>query len=344
MHRSPLHTSTPGKPHELKLMESERIRQSSRSPGSVDSGIGLDSPDRALSPVSSITSSTPSRSGTPHQALESPAGSPRWMTSVQTWILAEIQKREQGHLDKNRVGGISVDPEYRDVIALKGEYWQQEQKKKTPKVRLFRSVPVSSPLETVFSDDMVDHAKMLKKAVTQTRIITTVFEVDGGGLSYLIKDLGEEMDIWFTNQGVLVVCMELVWSVPGSKRDANSEILMKDGVLRALRGNNRKVLDLNFAEKKDSDPVILPDSTTEEVSGKEKIMGTYQGIYRRYYGGLISYGHKETSIEHKAYWELNRKDLQAEPEKFLMGNGRSATELKKVCLVAVNLVTIKFRK
>ncbi len=354
-------TKRPTRPDDLKIVENGNGRVQNR-PDSVDSGIGLETPDRALSPVSSIGSSTPSRGPTPTHG---------WVNSVHVWILvclqyitlclrrlsqilllllqAEVNKKslKEGKEElsdsetiEEALKGLSVNPTHQDVITLKNGYLPSRNKA-VPRTRLFRAVPAVPPLA---EDEGVDSVQLLCGSVSETRIITTVFEITGAGIGPLLTDLDEEMHRWFHNQGILVVCTEVVWSVPEKRRDSTVEMRMKDGLLRALRGNNRRVLDLNFGEKKNEDPIILPQSVTEEVSGREGILGTYQGIYRRYYGGLLSFGHKETSIQHRAYWELNKSQLRPNPQNFLMGNGRKVSELTKTSLVAINLVTIKLRK
>lgn len=252
-------------------------------------------------------------------------------------LQAELNKRTATDLKSekdsyNRV--TSIVPKYRSQST--SPVFSSEELK----AQLCWSMPAANSLSDSGVLGDVETSELLMGSVAETRIITTVFEVLGAGLGPLIEDVESELRMWFEEQGLLVVCTELIWSVPSGRRDPSAEIKMKSNLLRSLRGNNRRVLDLKFASPSQY-PLCLPDSTTEEVSGREGTHGSYHGIYRRYYAGLTPLRHRETTEVHAGYWMFDKTTLRPNPEHFLLGTNRKAQELSKTCLVALNVIVLK---
>ena len=88
--------------------------------------------------------------------------------------------------------------------------------------------------------------------------------------------------MWILNErGVLAIACELTWSYPQNKRQKHKEIELKDHLLKALRRNNRKVLDLKHIKGRDMrqqsyTPITMPESKTNELCGPDKQLNAYQ--------------------------------------------------------------------
>lgn len=204
-----------------------------------------------------------------------------------------------------------------------------------------RPISRTSPdltVDTSFDDSVT----AILGAVTETKIITTVFEVLGGGMGFLLEDLEAELSAWFQSSGLLVIASEMVWSVPAKHRQPRAEVEAKEALFSALRRNNRRVLDLRWPKRRLCAPIALPEATTEELGGREKSLCAYQGTHRRFYPDLLPVQHSQAAETHADHWSFARSTIRPEPELFMYGNRRNIRELTNTTLLALNITAVAF--
>lgn len=150
-------------------------------------------------------------------------------------------------------------------------------------------------------------SKLQRPSTTETKFVTTVFEVLQRGLTEIAGSIRDEM-ARFYDQGLVIVCCEMRWSTPDPCRDIRGEIELKNDVLRGLRVNNKRVLDSTWGQ---NEYMVFPDSITEELVARRP--GYFGGSYRRYYAGLLPLTHTETAKEHEPWWKL-RKSVELDDD------------------------------
>lgn len=193
--------------------------------------------------------------------------------------------------------------------------------------------------------------RLLKNRVTETRYVTSVFEYNtrrAKSCDSLLSDLNTELQDWMESAGMqLTIAAEMHWSFPAKHRSRRLETLMKETLFRALRANNRRVLDLANPRHKSSDdylPLTFPEPKTRECSGEDGKLEAYTGVWSRSYESLLPHQHRQTGKIHDAVWSLQRgKTIEPRPASFLFGHKRRREELRQMALVAINLVVIKLK-
>ncbi|CAD6200079.1 unnamed protein product [Caenorhabditis auriculariae] len=186
-------------------------------------------------------------------------------------------------------------------------------------------------------EDPID--RFLCTSVYKTKIITTVFEANNGGLEDVYDDVVEEIDRWFTTKNMMAVACELHFSVPEKRRNRHLECRLKDKLLAALRENNKRLLYMKGMGRGKT-PIKLAESKTEENITKDIPTDSVQGIYQRSYTRLLRYLHKETPEWHAPYWRLQVSPEQRRPapERFLFGQANATRALASTTVVSLNLV------
>lgn len=237
-----------------------------------------------------------------------------------------------------------VRPKSRRVVTVKNGYHMKkraeaELDENIEKLKVAESValsllpPFGRSSTTIDETDFEYEIENLFEKASETSYITAVFEVKNRGLKEIVDGIQNEMREWF-EQGLIIVCCELVWSTPMSHRDIQSEVRLKNDVHRSLRLNNHHVLNVIDKKNFDDKIVILPESVIEEVSGRKD--GCYMGSYRRYYNGLLPYTHNDTKAEHKSYWALDKKTLPADI------NWPIIASQSKTAVLMLNLICLRF--
>lgn len=241
---------------------------------------------------------------------------------------------------KNSRNGVR--PKSRRVVTLKNGYHMKKraeieldenlEKLKVAERVAFSLIPLAGGCETTEIDYEYEPENLLDKAA-ETSYITAVFEVKNRGLDEIIQGIQNEMLDWF-EQGLVIVCCELIWSVPLPHRNIKSEVRLKDYVLRCLRSNNHRVLNVIDNKNEKEKMVIFPESMIEEVAGRKD--GCYMGSYRRYYNGLLPMSHNDTKEEHKCYWALDKSALPTDI------NWPIIAKQSKTAVLMLNLICLRF--
>lgn len=183
--------------------------------------------------------------------------------------------------------------------------------------------------------------QLLRNSVVETKYITTVFEISSSGITKLIDDIRNELNLWFNEESDLLgVALEVHWSVPRKRRSHNSEIRMKEAIHHSLRENNRRVLDMKSKNGKYFLPLTMLSAVTEENCIYDRKLDCFKGVYRRFYKSLLPYQHTETANWHKPYWNFpDTNHKEPNPNQFIYG--KKAPKLKRDSLVAINVIALK---
>lgn len=167
----------------------------------------------------------------------------------------------------------------------------------------------------------------LLSKVSETKIVTAIFEAQDLGLEELAENFDREMYAWIEennkmdennnlsteDQGHFVaVCCEIFWSVPLKKRNINTETKMKQGFSKYMRHNNWRVWNTidkineksNNVQNQQSKFVVLPASSVDEQYSNNGCCFT--GSYRRFYDGLLPMKHAEAEAAHRPVWDFGR--------------------------------------
>jgi len=242
-----------------------------------------------------------------------------------------------------RVAGVKRKLQFEDEIIEKSE--KQSEASRKPyytELHLGRENQRATTLAAIQADGLQYPVQKLIGRAAETKFITTVFEVRLRGLEEIAGDVRGEIQRWYCEQddNVIIVCCELQWSTPDRFRNVECESRMKDDVMNCLRINNRRVLnavaDRNEKSTGFNQYLLLPDSVTEEVAGRRPgAMQCWGGSYRRYYDGLIPWGHQEAASEHQPWWEFKK---HAMPESI---DWPLIASVDKTTFIMVNMICLK---
>uniref|UniRef100_A0A915E8M8 Cadherin domain-containing protein n=1 Tax=Ditylenchus dipsaci TaxID=166011 RepID=A0A915E8M8_9BILA len=198
---------------------------------------------------------------------------------------------------------------------------------------------------SALSNSTYEAIEFLRERIKETKYVTAVFESTKGGLAPVLGDIMREFAHWLgAKSRLLAVACEVHWSVPEKFRSRAMEITMKDSLHRALRDNNKRVLNL-YDECRKGLPSSFIESKTEENCAHDAKLDAFQGIYRRYYPEMLSLQDPTTVVSHKSYWtleNLNNQDknpLRPSPAKFLYKP--TISQLGRKSVVAVNMATLR---
>jgi len=159
---------------------------------------------------------------------------------------------------------------------------------------------------------------------TETKYVTTVFEVLRRGLADIAHSVRDEMRR-FSDQGLIIVCCEMRWSTPDRYRDILTETQLKTDVLNNLRVNNSRIWDTVGESSK--------SQIEELMSRKRQHVG---GSYRRHYDNLTQWAHDDAAREHEVWWRLQRSiELDDEIDWPMIAPRNMAT------IVMLNLICLK---
>ncbi|KAK0400012.1 hypothetical protein QR680_003311 [Steinernema hermaphroditum] len=194
----------------------------------------------------------------------------------------------------------------------------------TPAKRWVRTPDIPTPIsvdtwseEEALVFDIDSSLAFVKARVSETKYVTTVFQMSAGGIEHLVSDVIGEFSRWLgTASSLLGIACEVHWSVPQRARERRVERRLKDGLHSALRKNNRRVLGIQNG-RGDYLPLTFAEASTEENCGVNTEFNNFQGVYRRYYSSLLPCQHGETKLWHQSYWSFSKNACTPRPQRFL---------------------------
>uniref|UniRef100_A0A915HNP7 Uncharacterized protein n=1 Tax=Romanomermis culicivorax TaxID=13658 RepID=A0A915HNP7_ROMCU len=171
----------------------------------------------------------------------------------------------------------------------------------------------------------------LLSKVSETKIVTAIFEAQGLGLEEFVEDFDREMYAWIEENNKIdennnfealsdesghfvAVCCEIFWSVPQKKRNVNTETKMKQSFSKYMRHNNWRVwntIDKINEKSNQADQqsrfVVLPASSVNEQYCNNG--SCFTGSYKRFYDGLLPMKHSEAETAHRPIWDFGRSGV-----------------------------------
>ncbi|KAK0400013.1 hypothetical protein QR680_003311 [Steinernema hermaphroditum] len=213
----------------------------------------------------------------------------------------------------------------------------------TPAKRWVRTPDIPTPIsvdtwseEEALVFDIDSSLAFVKARVSETKYVTTVFQMSAGGIEHLVSDVIGEFSRWLgTASSLLGIACEVHWSVPQRARERRVERRLKDGLHSALRKNNRRVLGIQNG-RGDYLPLTFAEASTEENCGVNTEFNNFQGVYRRYYSSLLPCQHGETKLWHQSYWSFSKNACTPRPQRFLKDSEMGL--LRTGSVVAVNVL------
>jgi len=248
-------------------------------------------------------------------------------------------------LVKKMVPGVKRRLKFDDEIELIDRSEQRKFLKLRPyytELHLGRKSKFLTNLAALEGENLEYPTRKYIDRASETKYITTVFEIRQRGLEEIAVSVPEEIQRWYGEQAdnLIIVCCEMQWSTPDKYRNVVCEMRLKDQLNTCLRVNNRRVL--NAVSRRNEKAIkldkflMLPESITEESVGRNQdAIGCFGGSYRRYYKGLLPWGHREAAVEHQPWWELKKHQM---PESI---NWPLIATKDKTSVILLNLVCLK---
>ncbi|KAL1231233.1 hypothetical protein T4B_7076 [Trichinella pseudospiralis] len=143
--------------------------------------------------------------------------------------------------------------------------------------------------------------------ISETNYITCIFESTATKVVEVVDDIRHELSRWISINDMVTVCCELSWSVPVDQRDVNSEMEVKQALLKHMRANQDRVASMTAALYHAKGWLkAVPDKTPMSNIQEQcrTVGGTVNGRYRRVYDTLIPLVHSEARDMHQSYWTL----------------------------------------
>lgn len=194
-----------------------------------------------------------------------------------------------------------------------------EEKSKTSEIPSTKSKETKKPRTT---------ADQYRKPA-ETRIITTSFE-STLGYDHMLAEIRKEFDEP-ANLNLKIICCEVNWMCPKSKRNRKFEHLVREAL-------NRPIIADKWSLAERLRMKSVPNSTTEEYCKIHHESGKIMGAYRFFTPKFFKLAHSEATGEHSHCWEFNPDGVDWEK----IADEHLGKKSKSLCMVSVNFLCLRY--